>query len=149
MDVEAIVSLLASKGEPSAAMEVIGGLYCVLCESEKLTPDRLRHDPDLVHEPDCPWLLARTQLDLPLSPMPQSPMPPQMRTSDAELVEVLKPLAIDEPWSSSTEGLDDECVFCGAFTPRFVHENDCSWFAAREALGLSTDGHSRGGNSDA
>jgi|GEM_PF-5995426 len=64
-------------------------------------------------------------------------------------------LAIDEPWSSSLEGLDDCCMFCGSDDMRYVrhgptqkdgrmvytHDAVCPWIAARKALGYADTNH--------
>lgn len=65
--------------------------------------------------------------------------------------DMLERLAIDMPWSSSQEGLDDECLFCGSFHCKFrggdylyLHKNDCVWLEAREFLGKEQPNHVRG-----
>lgn len=59
-------------------------------------------------------------------------------------LDLLRKLAIDQPWATSTEGLDDQCVFCGSDCSRwvdgnvvYVHDHDCDWVQARRFLNLT------------
>lgn len=67
--------------------------------------------------------------------------------TDAELVEVLLPLVVSDPWSWSREGSDDCCLFCGCDHTTMVHtvatgirwvrhhHSNCAWVLAMAALG--------------
>lgn len=53
----------------------------------------------------------------------------------------LEALAIDNPWTSSYEGLDDECIFCESWNYYFkeggttrLHRPTCVWIAAMDYL---------------
>ena len=57
--------------------------------------------------------------------------------------ELLEALCVADPWSSSWEGLDDTCVFCGSddrtdpggtFKNKYRHEPDCAWIRAMDHL---------------
>ena len=57
--------------------------------------------------------------------------------------ELLEALCVADPWSSSWEGLDDCCVFCGSddrtdpggtFKNKYRHEPDCTWIRAMDHL---------------
>lgn len=52
-----------------------------------------------------------------------------------------------DPLTYSTEGLDDGCFWCGAYTAwdgramYAVHEPNCEWVEARQALGYDLAPH--------
>lgn len=53
-----------------------------------------------------------------------------------------------EPWSWSNEGLDDCCTFCGsrlmgvtAEGDHYVHDAECVWLEAMDALGRQHPNH--------
>jgi hypothetical protein len=77
-----------------------------------------------------------------------------LRISHAEIDELrslVGRLADDEPLTTSSEGLDDGCFFCGADALSEVrsdglvifaeHRTDCAWVEARRALGLGIGEH--------
>ena len=57
--------------------------------------------------------------------------------------EILEELCVDDPWSSSLEGLDDCCTFCGSEDltyhgtrgHTYRHKPDCVWIKAMDHLG--------------
>lgn len=64
--------------------------------------------------------------------------------------ELLKKLCINNPWSWSTEGLDDCCMFCTSEDREYAngkyihrHLSDCPWMDAVEYLGLPHSEHVR------
>ena len=66
-----------------------------------------------------------------------------------DLLALIARLADDDPLTSSTEGLDDGCFFCGAW-PKYdppdyvryaVHDHDCPWVEARRLLGHDIEPH--------
>lgn len=65
-------------------------------------------------------------------------------TDTERALELLKSLAVDEPCTTSFEGLDDGCFWCGgdSYYPGYmdvhgaIHDHNCPWVAARRFLGL-------------
>ena len=55
-----------------------------------------------------------------------------MKASDWE--RVARAVYLTEPWSWSSEGLDDCCMYCGAWTPSGSHLDDCPWVVHHEAI---------------
>ena len=62
--------------------------------------------------------------------------------------EILEELCVADPWSSSFEGLDDCCIFCGSddriytglalangHAHKYRHESHCPWIKAMDHLG--------------
>jgi len=69
-----------------------------------------------------------------------------------DAVDLIGRLVDDNPITSSTEGLDDCCFFCGAvplftFTPTYAewahHEADCAWVEAMRFLGRDLGRHTQ------
>lgn len=61
-----------------------------------------------------------------------------------KLISLIEGLLVENPWTSSFEGLDDHCLFCESdkiernkdITVRVrLHEPDCAWIRAMDALG--------------
>lgn len=66
-----------------------------------------------------------------------------MNPYTADLLDVVRELAEVDPVGHSREGLDDECIFCGAWYEHLgepyadcYHHDGCTWVAARKLLGL-------------
>lgn len=59
-----------------------------------------------------------------------------------EIIATLTLLAVDNPRTSSTEGLDDGCFFCEEERMKDgvqLHKKDCPWVRARRLLDLPTE----------
>lgn len=68
--------------------------------------------------------------------------------------EILEELCVDQPWSSSWEGLDDCCIFCGSGAMeygsvegvKYWHEDTCAWIKAMAHLGREHPEHGQFAN---
>ena len=62
--------------------------------------------------------------------------------------EILEELCPDDPWTHSTEGLDDQCLFCGSYERSYRLDDDthfhdvlCPWMKAMDHLGREHPNH--------
>lgn len=80
----------------------------------------------------------------------RAPAAPIHRAAKVTDRDILLDLVIDEPWSSSWEGLDDACMFCGSGAREYGtetdgvkwwHEATCPWMRAVAYIGRAEPKH--------
>jgi len=146
--------------------------YCQ-CIGSSYTSEQI--DTTWLGSPDQEFTPGRASCNacgLPPMPNDRTRSPGALLGSPTDWRAIADSLAIDEPWSTSFEGLDDCCMFCGAEDRRYVdyrtvcsiddggphpgqgdhhhyiHNPACPWIAARKALGYTDTSHTTASTPD-